>query len=88
MDSKKTNTLECCFFSQPIRLPGISFHRSAPNPLINKGIRDHRQFSINIPSQTMRELTDYAGLFTGSKVSKAELEKIDPILFDMMQLDY
>ena len=127
-------------------IPGylsIGLHRTHYS---NKGIHEHRQFSINIPSQEMREVTDYAGLVTGSKVSKADLfeiergeldhapmiqecpvsmeltlkdvvvlghheifvgeivntyvqeacltdekpdlEKIDPILFDMMKLDY
>ena len=127
-------------------IPGylsIGLHR---NHYSNRGIHEHRQFSINIPSQEMREVADYAGLITGSKVSKADLfeiergelthapmiqecplsmelklkdvvvlghheifvgeivntyvqesclthekpdlEKIDPILFDMMKLDY
>ncbi|MCG6931698.1 MAG: flavin reductase family protein [Desulfofustis sp.] len=121
----------------------IGLHRSHYS---NKGIHGHGEFSINIPSQTMRAITDYAGLVSGSKVSKADLfeiergelqhapmilhcplsmelrlkdtvilghheifigeivntyihdtcltdnkpdlEKIDPILFDMMKLDY
>ena len=58
-------------------IPGylsIGLHRTHYS---NKGIHEHRQFSINIPSQNMREVTDYAGLVTGSKVSKADLFEIE-----------
>lgn len=43
----------------------------------NKGIREHREFSINIPSQAMLEITDYAGLVTGEKVDKSELFPVE-----------
>jgi flavin reductase (DIM6/NTAB) family NADH-FMN oxidoreductase RutF len=58
-------------------IPGylsIGLHRTHYS---NKGIHDHQQFSINIPSQDMRVVTDYAGLVTGAKVSKAELFTIE-----------
>ena len=58
-------------------IPGylsIGLHRTHYS---NQGIHEHRQFSINIPSQDMREVTDYAGLVTGSKVSKADLFEIE-----------
>ena len=58
-------------------IPGylsIGLHRSHYS---NKGIHGHGEFSINIPSQNMREITDYAGLVSGSKVSKGELFEIE-----------
>ncbi|WP_136809037.1 flavin reductase family protein [Desulfosediminicola flagellatus] len=39
----------------------------------NKGIHEYGEFSINIPSQAMLQITDYAGLVTGEKVDKSEL---------------
>lgn len=42
----------------------------------NIGIREHGEFSINIPSQKMLVATDYAGLVTGEKVDKSELFEI------------
>ncbi|MEE4137594.1 MAG: flavin reductase family protein [Desulforhopalus sp.] len=39
----------------------------------NRGIHEHKEFSINIPSQAMREITDYAGLVSGEKVDKSNL---------------
>lgn len=39
----------------------------------NKGIHDYGEFSINIPSQKMREVTDYAGLVSGDNVDKSML---------------
>jgi flavin reductase (DIM6/NTAB) family NADH-FMN oxidoreductase RutF len=58
-------------------IPGylsIGLHRSH---FSNKGIREHGEFSINIPSQKMREITDYAGLVSGERTSKAELFAIE-----------
>ncbi len=43
----------------------------------NKGIHEHREFSINIPSQKMLEITDYAGLVTGEKVDKSNLFPVE-----------
>ena len=39
----------------------------------NRGIHEHGEFSINSPSQTMLQLTDYAGLVSGEKVDKSRL---------------
>lgn len=43
----------------------------------NKGIHEHKEFSINIPSQAMLEITDYAGLVSGEKVNKSELFPVE-----------
>jgi flavin reductase (DIM6/NTAB) family NADH-FMN oxidoreductase RutF len=43
----------------------------------NKGIHDHGEFSINIPSQKMREITDYAGLVSGDNVDKSTLFTVE-----------
>ena len=112
----------------------------------NKGIHEHKQFSINIPSRDLLKQTDYVGIVSGKKTDKSgiftvergtldhapligecpvsmelrlfqtipigvheifigeivntyadqaclngnkpDLEKIDPILFDFMHIDY
>lgn len=37
----------------------------------NKGIRENKCFSVNIPSLGLVEATDFCGLFSGSKVDKS-----------------
>ena len=39
----------------------------------NRGIREHREFSISIPSADMLKLVDYAGLVSGSRTDKSGL---------------
>jgi flavin reductase (DIM6/NTAB) family NADH-FMN oxidoreductase RutF len=39
----------------------------------NKGIEEHRAFSVNIPGISMIEKTDYCGLVSGSKTDKSGL---------------
>ncbi len=38
----------------------------------NKGIRENRTFSVNIPSASMAAATDYCGMYSGSKVDKSK----------------
>ena len=39
----------------------------------NKGIKENKTFSLNIPSENMVEKTDYCGLVSGREVNKSEL---------------
>ncbi|MBM3330722.1 flavin reductase family protein [candidate division WOR-3 bacterium] len=39
----------------------------------NRGIREHREFSISIPSAAMLKLVDYAGLVSGARIDKSGL---------------
>ena len=39
----------------------------------NKGIKENKTFSVNIPSEKMVEKTDYCGLVSGREVNKGEL---------------
>ncbi len=39
----------------------------------NKGIRENRCFSVNIPSVDLVEATDFCGLVSGSKVDKSDV---------------
>lgn len=39
----------------------------------NKGIDEHKEFSVNIPDISLIEKTDYCGLVSGSKTDKSEV---------------
>jgi flavin reductase (DIM6/NTAB) family NADH-FMN oxidoreductase RutF len=49
---------------------GISVH---PSHHTNAGIREHGEFSINIPSRNMLEVTDYVGIVSGKSTDKSGL---------------
>jgi flavin reductase (DIM6/NTAB) family NADH-FMN oxidoreductase RutF len=38
----------------------------------NKGIKENKSFSVNIPSADMAAVTDFCGLYSGSKVDKSK----------------
>jgi len=42
----------------------------------NKGIREHKEFSVNIPSVNMVAATDYCGTHSGKKVDKSKVFKV------------
>lgn len=52
---------------------GISVH---PSHHTNLGIREHGQFSINVPSRAMLEITDYVGIVSGKSTDKSELFEV------------
>ena len=39
----------------------------------NKGIREHKEFSVNIPGADLIKAVDYVGLFSGEKVDKSKI---------------
>ena len=39
----------------------------------NKGIREHKEFSVNIPSADMAAVTDYCGTYSGEKIDKSKV---------------
>lgn len=42
----------------------------------NKAIRETGEFSVNVPSEDMVEITDYCGIVSGSKVDKSALFEV------------
>jgi flavin reductase (DIM6/NTAB) family NADH-FMN oxidoreductase RutF len=52
---------------------GISVH---PSHHTNKGIREHGEFSINVPSRDMLEVTDYVGIVSGKSTDKSALFEV------------
>jgi flavin reductase (DIM6/NTAB) family NADH-FMN oxidoreductase RutF len=39
----------------------------------NKGIREHKEFSVNVPGTDIIEAVDYVGLVSGEKVDKSKV---------------
>jgi flavin reductase (DIM6/NTAB) family NADH-FMN oxidoreductase RutF len=39
----------------------------------NKGIREHKEFSVNVPSADLIKAVDYVGLVSGEKVDKSKV---------------
>ena len=39
----------------------------------NKGIREHKEFSVNVPSTDLIKAVDYVGLVSGEKVDKSKI---------------
>ena len=51
-------------------LIGLSSERSH---YTNKGIKENKTFSINIPNSKMTSVTDYCGLYSGAEVDKSKI---------------
>ena len=49
---------------------------SAKAHYTNAGIKEHKAFSVNIPSEDLVVKTDYAGIVSGKKTDKSELFEI------------
>jgi flavin reductase (DIM6/NTAB) family NADH-FMN oxidoreductase RutF len=41
-----------------------------------KGIKENKTFSVNLPSESMLEVTDYAGMYSGHKLDKSKLFEV------------
>jgi len=39
----------------------------------NKGIKENKTFSVNIPASNMASVTDYCGIYSGAKVDKTKI---------------
>lgn len=57
-------------FKPPLFLVALGPHHT------NKGIEEHKAFSINIPDVSLIEKTDYCGLVSGGKTDKSELFEV------------
>jgi len=42
----------------------------------NRGIRENKSFSVNVPSADMAAVTDFCGLYSGSKVDKSKVFEV------------
>jgi len=53
--------------SQPLMVGVVSDRRH----FTNRGVRENKCFSVNVPSASLVEAVDYCGLYSGSKVDKS-----------------
>jgi flavin reductase (DIM6/NTAB) family NADH-FMN oxidoreductase RutF len=53
--------------------PNLVSISSEKSHYTNKGTRENKTFSVNIPSVDMAEATDFCGLNSGSKVDKSKV---------------
>jgi len=69
----KPNYLTVAWFSMVNAKPPYLMIALGKAHYTNPGIKENHTFSVNIPSVAMAEITDYCGLVSGKKISKATL---------------
>jgi flavin reductase (DIM6/NTAB) family NADH-FMN oxidoreductase RutF len=67
----RANFLAIAFFSVVAIKPTLIAASLSKNHFTNPGIRETGAFSINVPSTSMAEVTDYCGMVSGKKVDKS-----------------
>lgn len=71
----RVNFLTIAFYSMVAIKPTLIAASLAKTHFTNRGIKETGAFSINVPSASMAEVTDYCGMVSGKKVDKsAEFE--------------
>jgi flavin reductase (DIM6/NTAB) family NADH-FMN oxidoreductase RutF len=53
--------------------PAMLMIASNKSHYTNKGIKEYGTFSINIPSESLMEKTDYVGIYSGNKIDKSKV---------------
>jgi flavin reductase (DIM6/NTAB) family NADH-FMN oxidoreductase RutF len=69
----KPNFLAISFIGIVNANPGMIAFGLGRNHYTNKGIFEHKTFSVNIPSKDMIETVDYIGIHSGKKIDKSQL---------------
>jgi len=69
----KPNFEAIAWFSLVDYQPNLIGVSSEKSHYTNKGIRENKTFSVNIPSAGMAAATDFCGLYSGSKVDKSKV---------------
>jgi flavin reductase (DIM6/NTAB) family NADH-FMN oxidoreductase RutF len=69
----KPNFMTIAFIGIVNMNPAMVAMGANPSHLTCKGIAENRTFSVNLPSVKMLEVTDYVGLYSGTKKDKAGL---------------
>ena len=69
--SEKPNFEAIAWFSLMDYQPNLIGLSSEKSHHTNKGVRENKTFSVNVPSAGMAEVTDFCGLNSGSKVDKS-----------------
>lgn len=69
----KANFLTVAWFSMVNSKPPYLMIALGKTHYSNKGIKDNGSFSVNIPSVSMADVTDYCGLVSGRKLDKSRV---------------
>lgn len=72
----KPNFMTIAFIGIVNMNPGMIALGGNRSHLTNQGILEQKSFSVNIPSQSMLEITDYVGLNSGKQLDKSDLFKV------------
>ncbi|NHJ21065.1 MAG: flavin reductase family protein [Candidatus Lokiarchaeota archaeon] len=72
----KANFMPLAWISMVEHEPYIISISSYQTHFTNNGIIENLTFSINIPSESMIEATDYCGLKTGEKIDKSQVFEV------------
>jgi flavin reductase (DIM6/NTAB) family NADH-FMN oxidoreductase RutF len=72
----KVNFMTVAWFSQVSLKPPYILAALSKNHFTNAGIKETGAFSVNIPSTSMAEVTDYCGLVSGKKFDKSTVFEV------------
>lgn len=72
----KANFMPLAWISMVEHEPHMISISSSQTHFTNKGIIENQTFSINTPSESMIEATDYCGLRTGEKTDKSKIFEV------------
>jgi len=76
MVGEKANFMTVAYFSQVSLKPPYILAALDKEHYTNAGIKETGAFSINIPSTSMAEVTDYCGLVSGKKFDKSTVFEV------------
>ena len=72
----KPNFMTIAFIGIVNMNPGMIAMGANRSHHTNKGILEHKTFSVNVPSEDMVAAADYAGIYSGKKVDKSKLFEV------------
>lgn len=70
---EKSNFQAIAWFNMVDYDPYLIGFSSEKSHYTNKGIKENKTFSVNIPSSEMASVTDFCGLYSGAKVDKSKV---------------
>lgn len=70
---KKPNFQAIAWFNMVDYDPYLIGLSSEKSHYSNKGIKENKTFSVNIPASNMASVTDYCGLYSGTEVDKSKI---------------
>jgi flavin reductase (DIM6/NTAB) family NADH-FMN oxidoreductase RutF len=72
----KSNFEAIAWFNLVDYQPAMIGLSSEKSHYTNKGIRENKSFSVNVPSADMAAVTDFCGLYSGSEIDKSKIFEV------------